>query len=139
MKKPRNCQPVTHQKNTKKTNKWAIDNYAEWRKWRNENRPQGPASSCIELLSSGDARFFNKWLSRYVVETRGEKGLVYPSTTIHILLGGCSAICYHSTLLLPGFLIRRTTHHFYLVNPRRSEGYSTSFVCVSVCVSVCYN
>ena len=39
-------------KNTEKTDKWAIDNYTKWRKWRNENCPQDPAPSCIEPLSS---------------------------------------------------------------------------------------
>ena len=59
-------------KNTEKANKWAIENFEEWRKWRNEHRPQDPAPSSTALLLSGDAHFLNKWLSRYAVETRGE-------------------------------------------------------------------
>ena len=70
-------------KNTEKANKWAVDNFEEWRKWRNEHRPQDPVPSCTELLSSGDAHFLNKWLSRYTVETRGKKGCAYPPATIH--------------------------------------------------------
>ena len=95
-------------KNTEKTNKWAIDNYVEWRKWRNENCPQDPAPSCIELLSSGDTRLLNKWLSRYAVETRGGKDLSIHQLQYTVCWVVCSAICFHSTLPLPSFLIRRT-------------------------------
>ena len=59
-------------KNTEKANKWAIETFEEWRKWRNEHRHQDPAPSSTALLLSGDAHFLNKWLSRYAVETRGE-------------------------------------------------------------------
>ena len=74
--------------NTEKANKWAVENYEEWQKWRNEQRPQDQGPSCTELLLSGDANFLNRWLLRYAVETRGEKGLVYPPATIHNLLCG---------------------------------------------------
>ena len=75
-------------KSTEKANKWAVDNFEEWRKWRNKHRPHDPAPPSTELLSSGDAPLLNKWLSRYVVETRGEKGRAYPPATIHNLLCG---------------------------------------------------
>ncbi len=75
-------------KSTEKANKWTVDNFEEWQKWCNEHRPQDPAPPSIELLSSGDAPLLNKWLSCYAVETRGEKGRVYPPATIHNLLCG---------------------------------------------------
>ena len=42
-------------KNTKKANKMAVENYEEWRKWRNEQWPQDQVPSCTELLPSSDA------------------------------------------------------------------------------------
>ena len=92
-------------KSTEQANKWAVDNFEEWRKWRNEHRPQDPAPPSTELLSSGDAPLLNKWFSRYAVETRGEKGRVYPPATIHNLLCGLQR---HMLALLLGFSIRRT-------------------------------
>ena len=38
------------------------------------------------VLSSSDPVTLNTWLSRYVVETRNEKGALYPPSTIYQLL-----------------------------------------------------
>ncbi len=75
-------------KSTVKANKWAIDNFQAWRTWRNELRPQETVQSETKLLTSGDMQLHNKWLSRHAVETRGEKGRIYPPGTVHSLLSG---------------------------------------------------
>jgi len=90
--------------NTEKANKWAVKNYEEWQKWRNEQRPQDQAPSCTELFSSGDANF--AMLSRLGVRRDGSiHQLPY---TIYFMV--CNAICYPSTQLLLGFSTRRTRH-----------------------------
>ena len=77
-------------KATKKNTGWAIKNFQEWRRSRNE---EFPANECPETII--DAGPWNKgtlcyWLCRYVVETRRADGLKYPPATLYQLLSGLS-------------------------------------------------
>ena len=73
-------------KNTDKTTKWALKNFSDWREARN-------ASNCTEkcpddLLENPNPISLNKWLSRYVAETRQQDGTLYLPKTIQSLLSG---------------------------------------------------
>ena len=54
--------------------------------------PVDQALSCIELLSSGDTRFLNRWLLRYAVEIQGVKKTCL-STSYNTRWVVCRTIC----------------------------------------------
>ena len=72
--------------NTDKSTKWALANFAAWKKARNENYPANPVLE--DLLTSNDPAVLNAQLSRFVLETRKSNGEFYPPKTLHQLLCG---------------------------------------------------
>ena len=69
-----------------KSTRWALTNFAAWKKARNEKHPDNPVSD--DLLTSCDPAILNTHLSRFVPETRKANGEFYPPKTLHQLLCG---------------------------------------------------
>ena len=73
--------------NTQRSTRWAVNNFEEWRRARNAR--SGSNDICPEdLLQQADTAELNKWLTRYVAETRHEDGEPYPPKTLQGLLSG---------------------------------------------------
>jgi hypothetical protein len=77
-------------KNTKRNNTWAINNFTEWKRHRNLQNPDDPVPE--DLLECHDPATVNKWLCRYVLETRQENGSNYPPKSIYSLLCGIQRV-----------------------------------------------
>ena len=75
--------------NTKRRNSWAAKNLMEWAKSRSEDVPSDPVP---DILACQDPAVVNKWLCRYVLETRQANGQPYPPKSIYGLLCGIQRI-----------------------------------------------
>ena len=89
-------------KNTDTNTKWAVKNFTEWMKARNERCPNEPVPP--DLLSCADVNLLNTWLLRFAVETRNAKGDFYPLSTIYQLLLGLLRAMRSSCPQCPNFL-----------------------------------
>jgi hypothetical protein len=77
-------------KNTKRRNNWASKNFLDWLKNRNEKVPNDPVPE--DLFNCQDPAVVNKWLCRYVLETRQQDGKPYPPKSLYGLLCGIQRI-----------------------------------------------
>ena len=75
--------------NTRRRNNWAEKNLKEWAASRSTLMPNEPVPN---LLECRDPSEFNKWLCRYVLETRQENGKPYPPKSLYNLLCGIQRI-----------------------------------------------
>ena len=75
--------------NTASNTRWAMNNFKEWVKWKNE-RARAADRVPLDLLETGSPAELNRHLSSYVMETRNKKGGKYPtnSNTMNLLLAG---------------------------------------------------
>ena len=73
-------------KTTISSTTWAVRNFNEWLKSRNERYPHNRVPE--NLLGEGNAEELNHWLSYYVNETRNCKGDLYPPKTLYLILSG---------------------------------------------------
>ena len=95
--------------NTERNTKWAVRNFEEWRVAYNATTLSG--RNCPEdLLQKADPKELNKWLARYIAETRREDGSQYPPKSLYSLLRG---LLWHiradSTCEAPNFLLKNDT------------------------------
>ena len=66
-------------KNTKKNTNWSVKNFTEWRDYHNSiSEDQCPEN----LLEVPNPVLINKWIARFMAETRREDGSTYPPKTI---------------------------------------------------------
>ena len=76
-------------KNTSKSTSWAQRVFRAWREQRNERKDD----KCPEtLLEEPQVELLNFWLSRFVMEARGEDGKPYPPSSINTIVctwGSC--------------------------------------------------
>ncbi len=72
--------------NTVRRNAWAVNNLMSWAKARNEENPGDLVP--VDLLECRCPDVVNKWLCRFVMETRQESGEPYPPKSIYALLCG---------------------------------------------------
>ena len=72
--------------NTDKCTRWALSNFAAWKKARNEKHPEDPVPE--DIFACNDPATLNTHLSRFVLETRKSNGDFYPPKTLHQLLCG---------------------------------------------------
>ncbi len=91
--------------NTSKNTKWALKNFEEWRMARNSSVPNDDVPP--SLLTGQNPIQLNKWLSRFVIETRKNKGKQYPPSTIHQLLTGILRHMGESNPHAPNFLDKK--------------------------------
>ena len=91
--------------NTSKNTKWALKNFEEWRMARNSSVPNDEVPP--SLLTDHNPIQLNKWLSRFVIETRKNKGKQYPPSTIHQLLTGILRHMRESNPQAPNFLDKK--------------------------------
>ena len=75
--------------NTLRNNRWALNNYSEWKNSRQSSSEPVPEG----LLSSRDDQLLCKWLCRFAMETRQENGKPYPPRSIYLLLCGLYRVC----------------------------------------------
>ena len=94
-------------KNTEVNTKWAVTNFQEWCEWRNSKYPDEPVPE--NFLEAADSDLLDKWLSRYVVETRGKKGKVYVPSTLHQLLCGLYRHMKTTRADCPNFVDKKST------------------------------
>ena len=73
-------------KNTASSTKWAVSNFQEWQKCRNERSSADEVPE--DILECTQPDVLCKWLSLYVAETRKKDGSQYPPKSIYILLTG---------------------------------------------------
>ena len=71
---------------TDKCTRWALANFAAWKKARNEKHPEDPVPE--DIFTCNDPATLNTHFSRFVVETRKSNGDFYPPKTLHQLLCG---------------------------------------------------
>ena len=76
---------------------WAFTNFQEWKAWRNTTHPDEPVPANFVDASVDE---LDKWLARYVAETRNKKGEFYTPSTLHQLLCG---LFRHMTIAKPDF------------------------------------
>ena len=84
-------------KTTSYSTNWAVRNFEQWRKARNEKFPNDPVP---DSLLSEDLSEIDKWPSLYITETRNCKGEAYPPSTLYQLLTG---LLRHSNDKAPNF------------------------------------
>ena len=65
--------------NTSRNNRWALNNYSEWKKSQQSSGEPVPEG----LLSSRDNQLLCKWLCRFAMETRQENG---PKMTLFLII-----------------------------------------------------
>ena len=66
-------------KNSKKNTNWAVKNFTGWR----DNHNSNSEDQCQEnLLEVANSVLINKWITRFMAETRHEDGSTYPPKTI---------------------------------------------------------
>ena len=75
-------------KNTSASTNWAVKNFCEWRKNRNERPGLTEEELVPDILSSTDPALLCKWLSVFVGETRKKDGTPYPAKSLYLLLTG---------------------------------------------------
>ena len=73
-------------KTTSYSTNWAIRNFEQWKRARNEQFPSDPVPE--NLLKEGNLSEIDKWLSFYITETRNCKGEAYPPKSLYQLLTG---------------------------------------------------
>ena len=74
-------------KNTAASTTWAVTNFQDWKRSRNESLSDGePVPE--ELLYSSDPKLLCKWLSLFADETRKKNSTPYPPKSLYILLAG---------------------------------------------------
>ena len=76
--------------NTKRRNQWALRNFSQWMENRNRLAPNDVIPQ--DILHCQDPTLLNKWLCRYVLETRQENGNPYPPKSLYGLLCGIHSI-----------------------------------------------
>ena len=72
--------------NTTRVNAWALRNFEEWARARNERTKAEPVPN--DLLSTDDHVKLCKWLCKFVMETRQESGKPYPPKSLYSILCG---------------------------------------------------
>lgn len=73
-------------KNTKINTDWAVRSFHQWREARHSSKP---TDSCPpNILLSDDVSELDRWLYRYLTETRKTDGSEYPPRTLYLLLTG---------------------------------------------------
>ena len=84
---------------TDKCTKWALANFAAWKKARNKKHPDDPVPE--DIFTCIDPATLNTHISRFVLETRKSNGDFYPPKTLHQLLCG---VLRHMRAVNPGCL-----------------------------------
>ena len=69
--------------NTQKTTLWAVRTWKDWATQRKENGDEVPCD--LEVATNED---INKWLARFVLEVRNQRGECYTGATIYSLCAG---------------------------------------------------
>ena len=92
--------------NTAKNTKWALFNFQEWTIWRKRSHPDNPVPDNIFEV---DANELDKWLSRYVAETRNKKGAFYTPSTLYQLLCGLYRHIKITREDCPNFIDKKST------------------------------
>ena len=72
-------------RNTELNTKWVVTNFLDWTNWRKSKHPD---DAVPENLFDANSTELDKWLSRYIAETRNKKGDLYTPSTLHQLLCG---------------------------------------------------
>ena len=78
--------------NTKRRNAWARKNFTDWAESRNSSVLNSDGDVPVDLLESQDAILVNKWLCKYIMETRQSDGTPYPPKSLYSLLCGLHRI-----------------------------------------------
>ena len=73
----------TESKNTRKNTKWAVSTFNDWR----STRIQATGDFIPEILDF-EITDINKWLSKFMIETRRQDGNPYPPRTLYMLAVG---------------------------------------------------
>ena len=72
--------------NTQANTQWSVKTFNSWMDWRIKAKPVDPVPK--DILTCGDAKLLNKWLSLFVLEARKLDGTRYPTSTLNMLLSG---------------------------------------------------
>ena len=94
--------------NTKRRNNWALRNFSLWMENRNKQVPNDVVPE--DILSCQDPAILNKWLCRYVLETRQENGNPYPPKSLNGLLCGIHRVTLDNKV--PFNFLDKTSVHF---------------------------
>ena len=92
-------------KNTSNSTTCALRNFKAWEKAR-KCRSLGERVP-PNLLQTSDKAILDRWLSRYVVETRNKNGAYYPPATLYQLLIGILRYMRMENSSCPNFLDKR--------------------------------
>ena len=74
--------------NTDRSTNWAIGVFKEWMKQRNESCPNDLCPEDFLAKHCDDVVQLQKWLCRFVIETRRQDGEPYPPSFLQNLLSG---------------------------------------------------
>ena len=99
---------VTFLRIPKKTTKWALRNFEDWREVRNRQFPNDKVP--MDLLTSDNPTLLSKWLSRFVAETRNAKGDPYTPSTLNQLLASLLRHMRTANPNTPNFMDKKNTH-----------------------------
>ena len=98
--------------NTAKMNSWALKNFHDWMKNRNQCNPTNPVPD--DILQCVDPVVLNNQLSKFVVETRKSTGEHYPPVTLHQLLCGILRHMRTNNPAAPNFLDKKDSRFKHL-------------------------
>ena len=84
---------------TDKCTRWALANFATWKKARNKKHSDDPVPE--DIFTCNDPATLNTHISRFVLETRKSNVDFYPPKTLHQLLRG---VLRHMRAVNPGCL-----------------------------------
>ena len=94
-------------KKTETNTKWAFTNFQEWKAWRNTTHPDDPVTANFVDASVDE---LDKWLARYVAETRNKKGEFYTPSTLRQLLCGLFRHMKNAKPDFPNFIDKKNPH-----------------------------
>ena len=98
--------------NTAKMNSWALKNFHDWMKNRNQCNPTDPVPD--DILQCIDPVVLNNQFSKFVVETRKSTGEHYPPATLHQLLCGILRHMRSNNPAAPNFLDKKDSRFKHL-------------------------
>ena len=98
--------------NTQANTQWSVKTFNSWMEWRVKAKPVDPVPK--DILTCGDAKLLNKWLSLFVLEARKLDGTRYPTSTLNMLLCGLKRYMVKANPSTPNFLYNKDTRFFGL-------------------------
>ena len=93
--------------NTQTNTQWSVKTFNSWMDWRIKAKSVDPVPK--DILTCGDAKLLNKWLSLFVLEPCKLDGTRYPTSTLNMLLSGLKRYMVKANPSTPNFLDDKDT------------------------------